>query len=112
MGILDRLASRKNSALTLHGGGKKGGPAAQFQATWAFEAKGAKTKLTLRMVFPSAAARDQVVKQYNGGVDFFPEGMPLPVQLQLQSKRSVDFYDSRKPWIAFRGQRHAKPFAC
>jgi hypothetical protein len=56
------LASRKNSALTLHGGGKKGGPAAQFEATWAFEAQGAKTKLTLRMVFPSAAARDRVVK--------------------------------------------------
>lgn len=48
-----------------HGGGKKGGPAAQFQATWTFEALGAKTKLTLQMVFPSAAARDQVVKQYN-----------------------------------------------
>ena len=48
-----------------HGGGKKGGPAAQFQATWTFEALGDQTKLTLQMVFPSAAARDQVVKQYN-----------------------------------------------
>jgi uncharacterized protein YndB with AHSA1/START domain len=48
-----------------HGGGKKGGPAAQFHATWTFEAQGTMTKLTLRMVFPSAAARDQVVKQYN-----------------------------------------------
>jgi len=48
-----------------HGGGKKGGPAAQFQATWTFEALGDQTKLTLQMVFPTAVARDQVVKQYN-----------------------------------------------
>ncbi len=47
-----------------HGGGKKGGPAAQFQATWTFEAQGDKTKVTMRGVFPSAAARDQVVKEY------------------------------------------------
>src|SRR5713101_8242613 len=48
-----------------HGGGKKGDPGARFHATWTFEAQGGKTKLTLRMVFPSAEARDQVVKQYN-----------------------------------------------
>ncbi|HEY6280285.1 MAG TPA: SRPBCC family protein [Burkholderiales bacterium] len=47
-----------------HGGGRKGGPAAQFQATWTFEAQGAKTKLTIRMLFRSAAERDQVVKEY------------------------------------------------
>src|ERR1700719_247021 len=41
-----------------HGGGKKGGPGAQFESTWTFEAQGNKTKLTLRMVFSSAAARD------------------------------------------------------
>ena len=47
-----------------HGGGKKGDPGAQFVATWTFEAQGNKTKLTLRMVFPSAAAREHVVKTY------------------------------------------------
>jgi uncharacterized protein YndB with AHSA1/START domain len=47
-----------------NGGGKKGDPGAQFQATWTFEAQGDKTKLTLRMVFPSAADRDRVVKVY------------------------------------------------
>src|SRR5712692_4415203 len=47
-----------------HGGGKKGDPGAQFQATWTFEAQGDKTKLTLRMVFPSAADRDRMVKVY------------------------------------------------
>jgi uncharacterized protein YndB with AHSA1/START domain len=48
-----------------HGGGSKGKPGAQFEATWTFEAQEAKTKLTLRMVFATAAARDLVVKTYN-----------------------------------------------
>jgi len=48
-----------------HGGGRKGDPGAQFEATWTFEAQEAKTKLTLRMVFATAAARELVVKTYN-----------------------------------------------
>jgi len=48
-----------------HGGGRKGDPSAQFEATWTFEAQGDKTKLTVHMVFPSASARDLVVKTYN-----------------------------------------------
>jgi uncharacterized protein YndB with AHSA1/START domain len=48
-----------------HGGGTKGSPGAQFEATWTFEAEGNKTKVTMRAVFPSAAARDLVVKTYN-----------------------------------------------
>src|SRR6266852_821403 len=48
-----------------HGGGRKGHPAAQFEATWTFEAQDAKTKLTSRMVFPSAAARELAVRTYN-----------------------------------------------
>ena len=48
-----------------HGGRRKGGPAAQFEATWTFEAlPGNRTRLTMRSVFPSAAARDRVVKEY------------------------------------------------
>lgn len=47
-----------------HGGARKGDPAAQFQATWTFEAMGDKTRLTIRMVFPSAAERDTVIKSY------------------------------------------------
>lgn len=47
-----------------HGGGKKGGPGAQFRATWTFEQQDHKTKVTIRMVFPSAEERDQVVKVY------------------------------------------------
>lgn len=47
-----------------HGGAKKGGPAAVFEATWTFEDVGGKTKVTGRMVFPTAADRDKVVKAY------------------------------------------------
>ena len=48
-----------------HGGGKKGGPGAHFVATWTFEAlDGNKTRVTMRGVFPSAADRDMVVKEY------------------------------------------------
>jgi len=48
-----------------HAGGKPGDVGVQFQSTWTFEAQGEKTKLTLRMVFASAAAREQVVKEYH-----------------------------------------------
>jgi uncharacterized protein YndB with AHSA1/START domain len=47
-----------------HSGAKKGGPEAIFQSTWTFEAQGDKTTLTVRMIFPTAAARDENVKAY------------------------------------------------
>ena len=48
-----------------HGGARKGGPEANFEATWSFEAKETgQTEVTIRMVFPSAADRDKVVKEY------------------------------------------------
>jgi len=48
-----------------HGGHKKGGPDVQFEATWTFEElKPGKTRLTLRFVFPSAAARDVVANEF------------------------------------------------
>lgn len=47
-----------------HGGGKKGASGVSFEATWTFEAKGNKTLVTMRSVFPSAEARDYVVKEY------------------------------------------------
>jgi len=47
-----------------HGGRRPGGPEADFIATWTFEALGHQTRMTIRMVFPSAAARDLVVKEY------------------------------------------------
>lgn len=47
-----------------HGGSKKGGPAAQFEATWTFEALGDRTRVTIHMLFPTAADRDTVIKTY------------------------------------------------
>ena len=45
-------------------GGKRGGPAAQFEMTATFEDDGEKTLVTMRMVFASAEARDQNVREY------------------------------------------------
>jgi len=48
-----------------HSGGREGGPGASFVATWTFDAVAAgKTRVTIRMVFPSAADRDFVVKEF------------------------------------------------
>ena len=48
-----------------HGGGKVGEPGVSFTATWTFDDLGdGKTKLTMYSVFPSAEARDEVVKRY------------------------------------------------
>ena len=46
-------------------GGKPGGRGTQCEVTWTFEAQGNKTKLALRMLFPSAEAREHVVKTYH-----------------------------------------------
>ena len=45
-------------------GGKKGDPVHQLEQTWTFEAQGDKTKVTLRMLFPSAEVLEHVVKTY------------------------------------------------
>jgi len=47
-----------------HGGGLPDGTEVDFIATWTFEAIDSKTRVTIRMVFPSAPARDIVVKEY------------------------------------------------
>ncbi len=44
--------------------GEEGEPV-QFHATVTFAKQGAQTKLTMRLVFPSAAERDRVVKEYH-----------------------------------------------
>jgi uncharacterized protein YndB with AHSA1/START domain len=48
----------------VHGGSRPGGPEADFISTWTFEAIGDQTRVTIHMVFPSAAQRDIVVKEY------------------------------------------------
>ena len=47
-----------------HGGGAKGKPGVQFEATWTFDVVGTQTKVTLHSIFPTAADRDLVVKTY------------------------------------------------
>jgi uncharacterized protein YndB with AHSA1/START domain len=47
-----------------HGGSRPGGPEADFIATWTFETTDGGTRVTIRMVFPTAAQRDIVVKEY------------------------------------------------
>jgi uncharacterized protein YndB with AHSA1/START domain len=48
-----------------HGGGKQGGVGAHFEATWTFEALGEKrTRVTGRLIFPTAQDRDFVVEEY------------------------------------------------
>ncbi len=49
-----------------HAGGRQGGPGISFEFTWRFEAIGdARTRLTIRQVFASAADRERVVKEFN-----------------------------------------------
>jgi uncharacterized protein YndB with AHSA1/START domain len=48
-----------------HGGGDGDGPGATFRASWTLEARGSKTRLTLRMIFPTVAVRNHVAKKYN-----------------------------------------------
>jgi uncharacterized protein YndB with AHSA1/START domain len=47
------------------GGHRENGPSVRFTSTWTFEALAAnKTKITMHGVFPSAAERDRVVKEF------------------------------------------------
>ena len=47
-----------------HGGGASGRAQAQFQSAWAFEALGPRTRVTIDMVFATAAERDLIARDY------------------------------------------------
>ncbi len=48
-----------------HGGKRENGPGVSFVSTWTFEALAAdKTRVAIHMVFPSAAERERVVKEF------------------------------------------------
>ncbi len=48
-----------------HGGKREGGPGVSFVSTWSFEKLASdRTRVSIRMVFPSAAERDRVVKEF------------------------------------------------
>ncbi|MFI5143108.1 MAG: SRPBCC family protein [Thermoanaerobaculales bacterium] len=48
-----------------HGGGRQGGPGTRFESTWSLTALGEQTRVTIHMVFPSAAEREKVAKEFN-----------------------------------------------
>lgn len=48
-----------------HAGHKKGGPGISFVSTWTFDELGkSKSRVSIRMIFPEAAKRDFVVKEF------------------------------------------------
>jgi uncharacterized protein YndB with AHSA1/START domain len=48
-----------------HGGKRENGPGVSFVSTWSFEKLAAdKTRVSIRMIFPSASERDFVVKEF------------------------------------------------
>lgn len=48
-----------------HGGGRKGARGVRFESTWTFDAiDDGTTRVTIRMVFPTADDRDRVAKEY------------------------------------------------
>ncbi len=48
-----------------NGGHRKGGTPVRFESTWSFDPVGAtKTRVTIRMVFPTAEERDRVVREF------------------------------------------------
>lgn len=48
-----------------HGGARKGGPGANFTATWLFEPlAGDRTRVTIRMVFDTPEERELVIREY------------------------------------------------
>jgi uncharacterized protein YndB with AHSA1/START domain len=55
---------RPERIVYMHRGAKDGDAGAEFQSTWTFEAEGAKTRVTMRGVFATVAARDRVVQEF------------------------------------------------
>lgn len=58
------IVAQKSISYTI-GGGKEGEEGVKFTATVTFVAKGDKTEITMRSVFPMAAMRDKVVREHN-----------------------------------------------
>ena len=100
-----------------HGGGREEGdaPGATFTASWTFEALAPRrTRLTLRMVFPTAEKRDQVVRQYGaieggkqtlGKLAAYLEGRDIPLIVERTYSapsdkvwRAITDKDAMKEW--------------
>jgi uncharacterized protein YndB with AHSA1/START domain len=72
-----------------HGGGEDVEPV-QFQQTVIFEDLGGRTRLTWRGVFPSAAERDRVIKEYQADKGLTQTMARLAEYVQHQSSRSAN----------------------
>jgi uncharacterized protein YndB with AHSA1/START domain len=72
-----------------HGGGDDVEPV-QFQQTVIFEDLGGRTRLTWRGVFPSAAERDHVIKEYHADKGLTQTMARLAEFVAAQSSRSAD----------------------
>jgi len=72
-----------------HGGGEDVEPV-QFQQTVMFEDLGGRTRLTWRGVFPSAAERDHVIKEYHADKGLTQTMARLAEFVAAQSSRSAD----------------------
>jgi len=100
-----------------HGGGKKGEPGANFESTWTFDVvKEGKTRLTIRMVFPTAEQRDTVVQVY-GAIEGGKQTLERLSEFLAKSSQATeeDFVISREfdaprelVWRAFTDPEHMK----
>jgi len=84
-----------------HGGRRENGPGVNFTATWTFESLTAETtRVTLRMVFPSAAERDFVALEF-GAVEGAQQTFErLGEHLANSQARKPDMPNSRQSQVA------------
>ena len=62
--VYTEVVKPERIAYAHHGHREVGGTDAEFQAVATFEALGTRTRVTLRMVFKTAALRDQIAREY------------------------------------------------
>jgi uncharacterized protein YndB with AHSA1/START domain len=79
-----------------HSGERKGGPGVNFVSNWTFEVvEAGKTKVTIRMVFPTAPERDFVVKEF-GAIEGGKQTLErLGEHLQRQAADGQEFVIKR-----------------
>jgi uncharacterized protein YndB with AHSA1/START domain len=49
----------------MHGGSRPGGTEVLFEMIVTFEDEGSQTRLTMRQIYPTAEARDQIIREYH-----------------------------------------------
>ena len=79
-----------------HAGSRKGGPGVSFVSNWTFDVvETGKTRVTIRMVFPSATERDRVVNEF-GAIEGGKQCLErLGEHLQAKAATGQEFVISR-----------------